>query len=248
MNSQLSTLNSQLVVDYILDGIEAELALERELGVRSIEIDRALLNPPSPAISQSHNPTISQSHNPTIPQSHNPTISQSPTPSPAISQSHNPAISKFHNPTISQSPSPAISQSHNLTISQSPSPAISQSSYDFVFLHDRALSGAGAEMIAKITAAMGRTAETAPVIFGPPRPTAKLYVVLGDRALKKWFPAVRARPGMWITGSEGEEALVTYSPNYFLRFGEVTPAVKKIKTDMWNSLKGVLQRLALQQG
>jgi hypothetical protein len=28
-----------------------------------------------------------------------------------------------------------------------------------------------------------------------------------------------------------------------LRFGEVTPAVKKIKEDMWRSLKTVMQRL-----
>ena len=100
-------------------------------------------------------------------------------------------------------------------------------------------------MIEKITAAMGRTPDTAPVIFEQPRPMAKIYVVLGDRALKKWFPGLRAGPGMWIAGSEGEVALVTYSPNYFLRFGSVTPAVQKIKKDMWTSLKGVLQRLEL---
>ena len=35
-------------LDYILDGLEAELALERELGVRSVEIDRALLAPLAP--------------------------------------------------------------------------------------------------------------------------------------------------------------------------------------------------------
>jgi hypothetical protein len=37
--------------------------------------------------------------------------------------------------------------------------------------------------------------------------------------------------------------LVTYSPEYILRFGEDSPAVKKIKQDMWMSLKTVLQRL-----
>ena len=102
-------------------------------------------------------------------------------------------------------------------------------------------------MISKITAAMGRSAENAPVIVDEPRPAALIYVVLGDRALKKWFPGFRAGPGMWITGRQGEDALVTYSPNYILRFGEVTPAVKKIKSDMWQSLKGVQQRLALKR-
>ena len=43
-------------LDYILDGLEAELALERELGVRAVEIDRALLTaesavePPKPQV------------------------------------------------------------------------------------------------------------------------------------------------------------------------------------------------------
>jgi len=36
-------------LDYILDGLEAELALERELGVRVVECDRASLSPPAPA-------------------------------------------------------------------------------------------------------------------------------------------------------------------------------------------------------
>ena len=35
-------------MEYVLDGLEAELELERELGVRAVEIDRALLShPPS---------------------------------------------------------------------------------------------------------------------------------------------------------------------------------------------------------
>ena len=47
------------VVEYILDGLEAALELERELGVRSVEIDRGLLGattaprPPSKVLSPS---------------------------------------------------------------------------------------------------------------------------------------------------------------------------------------------------
>ena len=37
--------------------------------------------------------------------------------------------------------------------------------------------------------------------------------------------------------------LVTYSPEYILRFDTVTPAVQKLKQDMWRSLKAVVQRL-----
>ena len=32
-------------LEHILEGLEAELALERELGVRTVEIDRSLLAP-----------------------------------------------------------------------------------------------------------------------------------------------------------------------------------------------------------
>lgn len=210
------------VLEYVLDGLEAELALERELGVKSIDFDRSLLTPPAPALPQSPTPPPPQSPTPPLP--------QSPTP------------------PLSQSPTPPLPQSHTPPPPQSPiAPPVKSSSYDFVFLHDRPLTGAGLEMILKITSAMGRTPETAPVIVEPPQPKAKIYIVLGDRALKKWFPGLRAGPGMWISGAEGEMALVTYSPNFFLRFGEPTPTVKKIKSEMWNSLKGVLQRLALKR-
>ena len=100
-------------------------------------------------------------------------------------------------------------------------------------------------MMAKIVTAMGKTAETAPIVFTGDWPQAKVYVVLGTEALKKWFPGKTAAPGQWITGDRGRQALVTYSPEYILRFGPVTPTVKKIKVEMWNSLKSVRQRLGV---
>lgn len=41
-------------LEYILDGLAAELALERELGVRVVECDRSLLAPPSKAPEVGH--------------------------------------------------------------------------------------------------------------------------------------------------------------------------------------------------
>jgi hypothetical protein len=35
---------------------------------------------------------------------------------------------------------------------------------------------------------------------------------------------------------------VTYSPQYILRFATVTPAVEKIKKEMWLSIKAMAQR------
>ena len=210
-------------LDYILEGLEAELALERELGVRTVECDRELLTIASPARvaggpGEARIPSTSSPSGASRPSS----VTSAPSPSRASSPS-----------------SPAGARPDNQTIR----PSLNQTVFDFVFLHDKPLSATGNEMMAKIIHAMGRTGETAPVIVAPPLPKAKAYVVLGALALRKWFPGVNAAPGQWVTTSQGEQVLVTYSPEYILRFGEVTPALMKIKSDMWTSLKGVLKRV-----
>ena len=97
------------------------------------------------------------------------------------------------------------------------------------------------EMMAKILNAMGKP--DAPIAVVPPAPQAKVTVVLGGLALKKYFPGMKGEPGQWQKTPEGRDVLITYSPEYILRFGTVTPAVQKIKQDMWLSLKAVKQRL-----
>ena len=48
-------------LDYILDGVEAELALERELGIRLVECDRELLKPvAAPAAAVTARPIVPQ--------------------------------------------------------------------------------------------------------------------------------------------------------------------------------------------
>ena len=188
-------------LEYILDGLEAELALERELGVRVIECDRSLLapcNPPGPP----------------------------PTP-----------------------PSPAGRAASPLAADSMASPqaaprrAAASAAVDIAFLHDKALTPAGVDMMEKIVKALGKTPETAPVVVGGPLPRAKAYVVLGGLALRKWFPGVGAAPGQWVSTELSPNVLVTYSPAYILRFGAGTPAVQQIKKDMWVSLKSVLRRI-----
>ena len=165
-------------VEYVLDGLEQWLEVERECGVRAFEVDRLLLGPPTPS-----------------------------------------AVA------------PAASAS-----------AGSSAECDFVFLHDKPLTPAGVEMMAKIVVAMGRTADTAPVVVAPPLPVARAYIVLGALALRKYFPGVRGEPGQWVSTPDGKDILITYSPAFILRFPTVTDAVKKMKRDMWTSLKGVMQR------
>ena len=194
-------------LEYLLDGLEAELELERELGVRVVELDRALLATPSVS---------------------SPARAPSASPIPTLSRSNS------YSPSHSNSSSPSNSNSH----SNSSSPSIS-----FAFLHDRPLSPNGIEMMAKIVTAMHETPESAPIVFNGERPPAKMYVVLGSEAMKKWYPGMRGAPGQWLRGRNGEDVLLTYSPEYLLRFGAATPALMKLKREMWTSLKGVMQRL-----
>lgn len=202
------------VLDYILDGLEAELELERELGVRTVECDRSLLVTVPPPVTRETRPA-------------------------AVTETR-PASGDRGQPTDdSRRTAGDREQPNNRTIEQSNDRTI----LDFVFLHHEPLSAKGVEMMAKIITAMGKTAETAPVIVEPPLPPAKVYVILGGLALKKYFPALRGEPGQWLETEDGVPLLVTYSPKYILRFGTVTPAVQKMKKDMWTSLKAVQQRV-----
>lgn len=190
-------------LDYILEGLEAELALERELGVRSIECARDVLAPlskPSAPVSVASPPS-------------RPAVSPRPT-APRESESVRPTP---------QRPGSGV--------------------FDFAFLHDRPLTAAGAEMMSKIVTALGKTAASAPIVHEGPLPRAKVLVVLGGNALKKWFPDAAAAPGQWIDTPRIKNVLVTYSPAFILRFRVVTPEVERIKKAMWGSLKSIAARL-----
>ena len=198
-------------LDYILDGLEAALELERELGVRVVECDRSLLTPASRLPSN-----VSR-------------LSGEGLETRDVRRETRVGLE-----TRDERPA-----ANNRTIEQSNGRTIP----DLAFLHDRPLSPAGIEMMAKIIGAMKRTAENSPIVVEPPMPRAKVLVVLGARALKKYFPDQKAEPGQWFRTPGGRDVLVTYSPEYILRFGAVTPAVQKLKQDMWRSLKAVVQRL-----
>ena len=195
------------VLEYILNGLEAELALERELGIRVVECDRSLLTPKAA-------PPAAAVPSRVVPAAAPPPMA-SPTASP---------------PRVAPPRAPEAGQTHS-------------GAFDFVFLHDRPLSPAGAGMLDKIVAALGKTPETAPCVVSGALPRAKAYIVLGGLALRKWFPGVNAAPGQWVSAAHAPNVLVTYSPAYILRFKTVTDAVKQIKRDMWNSIKSVLRRI-----
>jgi hypothetical protein len=199
-------------LDYILDAFEKALQLERELGVKSVECDLALLKKAAPAPAPVPAPA-------TMPENAVPAKAQSPaTPASA-------AAAVPERPVAPKAPAGAGAKR-----------------YDFVFLHDRPLSDGGVEMMAKIIGAMRSSVEASPIIVAGPPPPAKIYVVLGGNALKKYFPGVKGAPGQWLK-IDAVDVLVTNSPEYILRFGAGNAAVQKIKQDMWRSLKTVMQRL-----
>ena len=206
------------VLDFILDGLEAALELERELGVRVVELGpdgrKLLLGEPS----RNTVYPLDRTSAPSVPRP----------PSPSVA--HDNRVNKVDSvdrvvPVLTQT------LKHPKT----------QTILDLVFLHDRPLSTKGVEMMAKILNALGRP--DAPIVVTPPVPRAKVTVVLGGLALKRYFTGMRGEPGQWQKTPEGRDVLITYSPEYILRFGTVTPAVQKIKQDMWLSLKAVKQRL-----
>ena len=200
------------IVDYILDGLEAALELERELGVRSVECDRGLLGGDSARLTGGdvgRNLGVDK-------------IGKSDKIDRTLS------VDRVDRPVAANR---TIKQSNNQTI------------LPLVFLHDRPLSPKGVEMMAKILNALGKP--DAPIVVTPPVPQAKVTVVLGGLALKKYFTGMRGEPGQWQKAPEGRDVLITYSPEYILRFGTVTPAVQKIKEEMWRSLKAVRQRLSI---
>jgi hypothetical protein len=199
-----------------LDGLEAALELERELGRRTLEIDRSLLIAPAREQVAQARPEVVKPPSSPLPSSPLPSSPSSPPPS-----------SRTTPKTAAAAAESACER------------------YDFVFLHHEALTPPGIETMGKIVNAMNQTADTAPVLFTGALPRAKVYVVLGSTALKKWFPGAYAAPGQWISDDAARNILVTYSPLDILRFPVVTPAVKKIKQDMWNCLKAVMQRVAL---
>ena len=98
-------------------------------------------------------------------------------------------------------------------------------------------------MMAKAVNGLGWAAEAAPVVVAAPLPAAKIYIVLGSEAMKKFFPELHGGPGQWLKAPDGADVLVTYSPEYILRFDASLPAVYEKKKEMWMSLKAAKQRI-----
>ena len=206
----------------IYDQILENLELERELGTRTVEIDRALLLPPKPE-SASAEPAADKSAS----------KPETPTPQPA-------AISPQ---PAAPSPQPVVAASVASTPS-APSPAAPNSSggCDIAFLTGRPLSSAGAEAMAKTFAAMKRIKPDIQVVLNESR-KSRVIVLLGSDALKKLLPTARPVRGQWIQ-LNGVPAMMTFSPDYiFSHFQAGSPHERQAKSEMWEDIKSAIARL-----
>ena len=203
-----------------MDGFEAALALERDLGIWVVECDRALL-----AAQARSTAAPAAAGRPAAPM---PRPAVNATPTPAAPQPLPPVARPVAPPMAPRAPA-----APNQT---------TPGEYDFLFLHDGPLSPLGAEIIQKSLERLGKTAESAPLITDGPIPRTKIAIVMGARALKKWFPGVNAGPGQWVRMESGGEAAVTFSPEKIVRFKEMTPpALNDMKRGLWNTFKSAMQ-------
>ena len=209
--------------DEILGAFEQALELERELGTRTVECDRALLTPLRPAVPAAPKPAPQVETPPKTLQTPVPSRPTSPSPLP---------------PRPPQ-PSPP---SHPAQPSQ-PSPLV-----DFAFIAAQIPQGAAAELLAKMVAAMGYTMTQVTVVAAATavesKPRAKVYVVLGGSdAFRVFAPGQRAALGLW-TEVGGVPTIVTYSPAKILSyFGNDVAGLTKAKRQIWSDLKSALARI-----
>ena len=110
---------------------------------------------------------------------------------------------------------------------------------DFAFLLEGDPQGPVAELLPKMSEAIG---------YGPDGvkindPSARVLIVLGSDAMAKWLPGVKARPGQWVMRGE-TPALITASPTKTYRFfGNNPDKIHALKLRLWTDLKAALARL-----
>ena len=138
----------------------------------------------------------------------------------------------------------------NLEALEAPPPAKPQTTNheprDILFVHHRPFTERAQALMDNIIKAMKLGEGQYQVVFGGgPLPSAKVCVVLGSNALVQIMPGGACQPGSWTKTPSGADALVTYSPEFILRFSDGSEEQKECKRKMWASLKSALSRAGL---
>ena len=202
----------------IFDQILENLELERELGTRTVEIDRALLVPPTVEKAPKAEPAPKAA------------VPNPPAPVPQTE------TRKVQVPQTTQAPQSSPQAADSAPAAPKPSGSLC----DIAFFTGRPLSPAGMEAMEKIFAAIRKIRSDVVICLNEER-KAKVYVLLGSDALKKRYPAAKAVRGGWV---DGEPAIMTFSPDFiFSHFQEGSPRMKDAKMDMWNDIKSAVARI-----
>ena len=202
--------------DDILGAFEEALELERELGTRTVECDRALLVPLRPAAPAVPIPAPTP-HAPSVPV-------PVPTPhAPPPVPTRRPPASSPQKPTTNPQPDFAF------IAAQLPQGAAAEMLHGMV-----AAMGYAMDQVKVVTASDAAAA----------RPAARVYIVLGGSdAFRVFAPGQRAALGLWTTVAD-VPTIVTYSPARILSyFGNDAAGLAKAKRQIWSDLKSALARI-----
>lgn len=208
-----------MTLEEILDGIEAALELERDLGVRELETGRAFAArrdaPASkPATAATKPPPPAPKPAPATPKP-----AAAPKPAPAA-------------------PGPAAAQSQ----------AAAQSPAEIVFLlAEPPAAPAAKTMMDNIVAYVEKLSarKTAVVCGGGAPPPAQIYIAMGEKARESWFPGERFPAERISVSRDGKTVAMTRNPDDVVRFGS-PETTKEIRRRMMQTFAAANRRLAGQ--
>ena len=253
----------------ILNAFEQALELERELGTRTVECDRALLLPP--VATSAPLPQVAPGGT---------NVEPRPTPSEPRTTNVEPRTSNHDLPTAAELAACTRCDLHGLGRTHVVPGQGNADGPDFMFVgeapgadEDRqglAFVGAAGQFLTKMIAAMGYTRDQVFIANickcrppnnrtpSPPEMAAcvpylkrqialvkpKCLILLGNTAMRGLFPDMFVRRGQWHV-YEGIPAIGTFHPAYILRFDSAHDAVglRKAKLEVWDTLKLALARL-----
>ena len=197
----------------IFDQILENLELERDLGTRTVEIDRALLLPlpPKNALQAS------------LPVSVGNKSAQKEDPLPE-------SLKRGDSPVSS---SPVAPEERSVS---------EATECDIAFFTGRPLSSAGEEAMEKTFAAIAKIKPGATLCINEER-KAKVVVLLGSDALLKRLPAARPVRGAWVSVGGTPAVMTFSPDYIFSHFREGSPNMHKAKLEMWNDIKLAVARL-----
>lgn len=202
------------IYDLILENLE----LERELGTRTVEIDRALLVPPK-AEEPIH-------------------ASESVATTQKVKDEARPGAVQVAEVPVK----PAAGQADGVEPRPAGKGEACADVCDIAFFTGRPLSERGMDAMRKTFAAMRKIRPEISIRLNE-RCRSKVIILLGSDALLKRQPTARPVRGAWIA-IDGIPSIMTYSPDFiFGHFQENSPRMNKAKLDMWNDVKSAVARL-----